>query len=156
MAERHFDAPNLFYNSGLSGGNESYIHGGQILRPSVTVRELIEEWKREDDPHARQYETFNIHDWKNDRLVEWSRAPSELSNYFTKSEKPFEISPAFFSPNVFDQVQWTRTSMIWGIVRSPAAILGKGHGYSSLRQGFYFGRQSHIKGSRRNRVGDMQ
>jgi hypothetical protein len=99
-AERHFDDPDLFYNKALSGGNASYIHGGQILRPNVTVEELIEEWKREDDPNGRQYETFKIHDWKNDRLVEWSCAPSEISNYFTKSEKPFEISPAFFSPNV--------------------------------------------------------
>jgi hypothetical protein len=98
--ERHFDAPDLFYSAGLSSGNASYIHGGQILRPSVTVEELIEEWKREDDPDARQYETFRIHDWKNDKLVEWSCAPSELSNYFTKSDKPFEISPVFFSPNV--------------------------------------------------------
>jgi hypothetical protein len=99
-AERHFDTPDLFYNSGLSGGNASYIHGGQILRPNVTVEELIEEWKRENDPNARQYETFKIQDWRNDRLVEWSCAPSELSNYFTKSDKPFEISPAFFSPDV--------------------------------------------------------
>ena len=99
-AQRHFDDPNLFYNSGLSGGNASYIHGGQILRPNVTVEELIEEWKREDDPNARQFETFKIQDWKNNRLVEWSCAPAEISNYFTKSDKPFEISPAFFSPDV--------------------------------------------------------
>jgi hypothetical protein len=99
-AERHFDAPDLFYHAGLSGGNASYIHGHQILQPKVTVEALIEEWKREDDPNARQYETFKIHDWKNKRLVEWSCAPSELSNYFTKSDKPYEISPAFFSPNV--------------------------------------------------------
>jgi len=32
--------------------------------------------------------------------VEWSSAPGELSNYFEKSEKPFEISPAYFSPEV--------------------------------------------------------
>ncbi len=99
-AERHFDGPDLFYYVGLSGGSASYIHGGQILRPNITVEELIEQWKREDDPNARQHETFKIHDWKNDKLVEWSCAPSELSNYFTKSDKPFEISPAFFHPNV--------------------------------------------------------
>lgn len=99
-SERHFDAPDLFYNKGLSGGNASYIHGGQILRPTITVEELIEEWKREGDPDAREYETFKIHDWKNKRYVEWSSAPSELSNYFTKSDKPFEISPAFFGPDV--------------------------------------------------------
>lgn len=99
-SKRHFDAPDLFYNSASSDGNASYIHGGQILRPTVTVEELIEDWKREGDPSARQYEAFKIHDWKNDRFVEWSCAPSEISNYFTKSDKPFEISPAFFSPEV--------------------------------------------------------
>jgi hypothetical protein len=99
-SKRHFDAPDLFYNAAVSGDSASYIHGGQILRPAVTVTELIEDWKRERDPDARQYETFKIHDWKNKRLVEWSSAPSELSNYFTESENPFELSPAFFSPEV--------------------------------------------------------
>jgi hypothetical protein len=97
---RHFNAPDLFYDVGLSGGNASYIHGGQILRPNITVEELIEDSKRENDPSSREYETFKIHDWKNSKFVEWSCAPSELGNYFTKSDKPFEISPAFFSPNV--------------------------------------------------------
>jgi hypothetical protein len=98
--EAHFDGLDLFYHSGLSGGNASYIHGGQILRPQVTVQELIDEWKREDDQNTRQYETFKIQDWKNEKLIECSCAPGELSNYFTKSDKPFELSPAFFSPNV--------------------------------------------------------
>jgi hypothetical protein len=99
-SERHFDARDLFYNAGRSGGNASYIHGGQILRPTITVQELIEERAREDDPTARQYETFKINDWKNGRLVECSCAPSEIANYFTESAKPFEISPAFFNPSV--------------------------------------------------------
>jgi hypothetical protein len=99
-SQRRFEAPDLFYHVGLSGGNASYLHGGQILRPKVTVEELIEDWKRESDPDARKYETFQIHDWRNERLVEWSSAPSELSNYFTESDKPFELSPAFFSPEV--------------------------------------------------------
>jgi hypothetical protein len=72
----------------------------QILRPTITVQELIEERAREDDPIARQYETFKIIDWKNGRLVECSCAPSEIANYFTESDKPFEISPAFFNPSV--------------------------------------------------------
>src|SRR6266850_1400307 len=96
---RSFEAPDFFYNA-ASDPDASYVHGGQVLRPTITVDELIEEWKRKGDPNARSYETFKIHDWKNDRLVEWSSAPSELSNYFTKSEKPFEISPAFFNPEV--------------------------------------------------------
>jgi hypothetical protein len=95
----HFEAADLFYNA-VSDSNQSYIHGGQILRPTITVDQLIDEWKREDDPNARQYETFKIHDWKNKRFVEWSSTPSELSNYFTESEKPYELSPAYFGPEV--------------------------------------------------------
>ena len=99
-AKRHFDAPDIFYNSGASSGDASYVHGGQILHPAVTVEQLIEKWKQDENPDARKYETFLIHDWKNDRIVEWSSAPGALSNYFQKSEKPFEISPAYFSPEV--------------------------------------------------------
>lgn len=99
-SQQHFDAPDLFYYTGLSGGNASYFNGGQILRPTISVDELVEDWKREEDTSNRQYETFKIHDWRNDRLIEWSCAPSSLGNYFTESDKPFEISPAFFSPDV--------------------------------------------------------
>jgi hypothetical protein len=100
-AESHFDAQDLFYNCGRTTvGSASYIHGGQILRPAVTVEELVEEWKQSEDPASREYETFLIHDWKNDQIVECSSAPDELSNYFQQSAKPFELSPAFFSPEV--------------------------------------------------------
>jgi hypothetical protein len=61
---------------------------------------LVEEWKQSEDPASREYETFLIHDWKNDQIVECSSAPDELSNYFQQSAKPFELSPAFFSPEV--------------------------------------------------------
>ena len=108
----HFDAPDLFYHSGVSGGNASYIHGGQMPGSIVTVEQLIEDWKHDDDRNARQYQTFKIHDWKNDRLVEWSCAPPEITNYFTKSDKPFEISPAFFSPEVLTDTKQTRINMI--------------------------------------------
>jgi len=99
-AKRRFDSPDIFYNSGVSGTDASYVHGGQILRPTLTVEQLIEKWKQDENPNARKYEAFLIHDWKNNRIVEWSSAPGELSNYFEKSEKPFEISPAYFSPEV--------------------------------------------------------
>jgi len=156
QSERHFDAPDLFYNSGRSGGNASYIHGGQILRPNVTVEELVEEWKREDDPSARQYETFKIHDWKNDRLVEWSCAPSELSNYFTTSDKPFEISPAFFNPSVltkykadpdkYDLADRTVTCRnAWHLKTFDINEAGQVHTYIGYLQNLPFKEQQHWK-----------
>lgn len=92
-------APDLFYNVGRST-NASYANGCMILRPNVTVEQLVQEWKDEEDESKKQYATFKIIDWKNQRQVEASCGPEFLSNYFEKSEKPFEISPAFFRPEV--------------------------------------------------------
>jgi len=92
-------AADLFYTLGISA-NASYANGCMILRPAVTVDDLVQEWKAEGDPKNEQYATFKIHDWKNTRLVETSCAPEFLSNYFQQSDKPFEISPAFFRPEV--------------------------------------------------------
>ncbi|MCP1907815.1 hypothetical protein J2R96_000295 [Bradyrhizobium elkanii] len=100
-ATQHFDAPDLFYYSATSLGGGSYVHGGQILRSSITVDELVEQWKQSMDPSSRKYESFIIQDWKNRRIIEWSSSPDALSNYFQpKSDDPFEISPAFFNPEV--------------------------------------------------------
>lgn len=91
--------PDLFYNVGRSV-NASYANGIMILRPNVTVEQLVQAWKDEEDESKKQYATFKIIDWKNKRQIEISCGPSHLSNYFEKSDKPFEISPAFFRPEV--------------------------------------------------------
>lgn len=92
-------AADLFYSLGVSS-NASYANGCMILRSTVTIDDLVQEWKDEEDPKNKQYATFKILDWKNGRLVETSCAPEFLSNYFQKSEKPFEVSPVFFRPEV--------------------------------------------------------
>jgi hypothetical protein len=96
---RKASGPDLFYTLGVSA-NASYANGCMVLRPAVTVDDLIKEWKDEEDPGNKQYATFKIQDWKNKRLVETSCAPEFLSNYFQQSDKPFEISPAFFRSEV--------------------------------------------------------
>jgi hypothetical protein len=96
-------APDLFYNSALLPGRASYANGCQILRSSVTEEEIVERWKASLDTKNKKYETFKIQDWKNNRLVEISCAPEALSNYFVKSDKPFETSPAFFRPEVLQK-----------------------------------------------------
>lgn len=94
-------APDLFYSVGRAG-NASYANGCMIMRTRLTVEQLVQEWKDEDDPKAKKYAAFKIVDWKNDRQIETSCAPEFLSNYFEKerTEKPFEISPVFFRPEV--------------------------------------------------------
>jgi hypothetical protein len=89
----------LYYHGG-SDGRCSYCNGVKIVRPQVTVAELIKRWKLEDDHTNRKYASFKIYDRKNDINVETSCAPEFLSNYFQKSELPWEISPAFFRAEV--------------------------------------------------------
>lgn len=99
VQSRERSAPDLFYNTGHSA-NASYVNGCMIVRPNVTVDQLVQAWRDEEDVSKKQYATFKIVDWKNKQHVETSCGPGFLSNYFEKSDKPFEISPVFFRPEV--------------------------------------------------------
>lgn len=93
-------APDLFYH-GSSIRNASYVNGRMIVRSTISLQQLINEWEGESNPKKRKdYATFKIFDRKNNAEVETSCAPEYLSNYFQKSELPWEISPAFFRPDV--------------------------------------------------------
>lgn len=89
----------LFFSYAI-GHRSSYANGRQIIRTSLTVKELVDNWKKEWNREDRKFETFMIHDWKNNALVEVSSAPGATANYFTKSDLPFEVSPVFFRPDV--------------------------------------------------------
>ena len=91
--------PDLFYNGG-SIGNASYVSGRMVVRSKVPLEQLVEERKEESNPTKREHATFKIFDRKNNVEVETSCGPEFLSNYFQKSELPWEISPAFFRPDV--------------------------------------------------------
>lgn len=93
-------AADLFYHGG-SIGNASYVNGRMIVRSTIPLQQLIDEWKEESNPtKKKEYATFKIFDRKNNVEVETSCAPEFLSNYFQKSDLPWEISPAFFRPDV--------------------------------------------------------
>ena len=93
-------AANLFYHGG-SSGNASYVNGRMIVRSTIPLQQLIDEWKEESNPKRwKEYATFKIFDRKNNVEVETSCAPEFLSNYFQKSDLPWEISPAFFRPDI--------------------------------------------------------
>lgn len=93
------DNTDLYYHGG-SDGQGSYCNGVMVVRPQVTVAELVKRWNTEEDRANKKYATFKIYDRKNDVNVETSCAPEFLSNYFQKSKLPWEISPAFFRAEV--------------------------------------------------------
>ena len=93
-------AKDLHYRSCVIPNNASYANGHMLLYTELTERDLIEEWKAEEDTSTKQSASFKIFDRKNDRLVETSCGPGQIVNYFTESDLPWEISPAFFRPDV--------------------------------------------------------
>ena len=92
---------NIFGSLVVSNGYGSYSRGFQVRNISIPKEKVINDmWGRPTTEKPKQYATFIAHDWKNKRIAEISCDPSCLANYFTKSELPFEITPAFFRPEV--------------------------------------------------------
>jgi len=82
-------------------GNGSYSRGIQVKNISVSKEEIVNKaWGRSQSEESRQYVTFIAQDWKNKKIAEISCDPSCLANYFMESELPFELTPAFFRPEV--------------------------------------------------------
>jgi hypothetical protein len=81
------------------------FRGAQIERPQAPKEQVLS-WDSDDDddePKA-QYAHFIVYDWKNQReLTDYSLAPTNFSNYFTKSDLPFEMSVLYFQAEVLDK-----------------------------------------------------
>ena len=90
------DETDTFYDGGTDGQG-SYCNGAMVVRPQLSVDDLVDAWKNEENASDRKYATFKIDDRKNEINVQTSCAPEFLSNYFQQSDLPWEISPAVFS-----------------------------------------------------------
>ena len=90
----------LVYRSAIQKGHASYLRGYQVVRGKVTRNELLGKYSlgRSED---KDYVSFIAHDWKNGgEIREISCAPDATANYFVDSPLPFEMTPAFFRPDV--------------------------------------------------------
>jgi hypothetical protein len=74
------------------------MRGIQLIRPLETISQYHDRLTRRDD--SREYASFVAQDWKNRVIREISCAPGATANYFTKSDSPYETTPAFFRPEV--------------------------------------------------------
>ena len=100
-AERKtYEDRDMFYKCVVAPDLASNAHGHIILRTSLTSDDLAEQWRAEKDVSNRKYAIFKIFDWKNNRQVETSCSLQHITNYLAKSNLPWEISPAFFRPEV--------------------------------------------------------
>lgn len=103
QAEHKVRGPDLFYNATSQRG-ASYANGIVISRTRLKYQELVHEYEMRWDDSAKQYASFKAYDWKNTRLDEISCSPKALASYFEpESALPFQITPAFFRPEVLQR-----------------------------------------------------
>jgi hypothetical protein len=93
----------IFYDCHVERERASYIRGCQIVRPTASRESLLRRYGPLANDSSEQYESFIAHDWKNGKVDEISCAPGQTTNYFTESNLPFELSPAFFRPEVLSK-----------------------------------------------------
>ena len=78
----------------------SYLRGVQIVRPRRPKRVIFPAWGLTNQ--GKQYAEFIAHDWRNQRVTKISTDPAATTNYFEaeRNSLPYELSPAFFRPDV--------------------------------------------------------
>jgi len=89
------------YRLTIQPGVGSYMRGVQIVRPIETMAQF--HYRLAHAHEARGYASFIALDWKNGVIEEISCAPGATANYFTQSDLPLEITPAFFRPEVLSR-----------------------------------------------------
>ena len=101
----------LFYEQCLHPDGHGFTRGTQLLPVTLTrddlFRDLIDPGSMRS---GREHASFIIQDWRNEKEVEVSAAPGETANYFNGegNSLPFELSPAFFRPEVLSRYKTDR------------------------------------------------
>lgn len=97
------ESPDLFYRRRVMPGYAAYTRGVQILRPRRSPQAIftgiMDGWFGRKN---KQYAKFIAYDWRNKRVTKVSTDPEATTNYFEAAGNalPFELSPAFFRPEV--------------------------------------------------------
>ena len=93
----------LFYRQKIDAGKAAYTQGVQIVplsRPKADIfSSLKASWSGKKE---RDYVEFVALDWRNNRISKISTDPAATTSYFEahKNNLPYQISPAFFRPDV--------------------------------------------------------
>lgn len=92
----------VFFRQKAAGADASYTRGVQIVRPNRNRAKIFSEMLDEWSGNQTRYVEFIAHDWRNRRQARISTDPAATTNYFRAKENslPFEVTPAFFRPEV--------------------------------------------------------
>lgn len=97
------ESPDFFYRQKVMPGYAAYTRGVQIIRPRRTPQavatSITDDWFGKKN---KRYAEFIAHDWRNNNVTKISTDPAATTNYFEAEGNalPFELSPAFFRPEV--------------------------------------------------------
>ncbi len=138
--EKRINDECLYYRFNSNPNQSSYAVGHLVYYSKLNESDLIEEWESKQNLGTKTYVTFQIIDWKNDKYVETSCGPDHVVNYYENSNLPWEISPAFFTPDVlhkykYDQEKYRVTDYAiscrgnWGLERYDINVAGQVHTY---------------------------
>ncbi len=93
----------FFFRQKVVEGYAGYTRGVQIVRPARMRNELFSSITEDGTGGAApRYVEFWAQDWRNRRVASISTDPTATTNYFEAGQNslPFELSPAFFRPEV--------------------------------------------------------
>ena len=98
-------------------GSSAYTRGLQIVTARRSARQIqkdvVDGWSGRKN---KQYADFLAFDWRNQQVTKISTDPAATTNYFKTegNNKPFELSPAFFRPEVLSKYKTDREKYIVG------------------------------------------
>lgn len=92
--------PTIKGKIGLMPGCASYTRGVQLAPLALSPEEVHRRHGMSSHDRERKYERFIALDAKNKRIAELSSDPDELDSYFVDTGKPWQVTPAFFRPEV--------------------------------------------------------
>jgi hypothetical protein len=78
----------------------AYLRGVHLIRSSTRSEKQMYAELLGETEEKKKYVSVIANDWKHKKIRTCSCDPKRLGNYFVKSDLPFEISPAFFRPEV--------------------------------------------------------
>ena len=132
----------FFYRQKIAG-YAAYTYGVQIIRPRRSKNEVLSSMSAGWAGHKKQDSVeFLAYDRRNKRITEISTDPAATTNYFEAHHNtlPFELSPAFFRPDVLakykgDREKYTvnardiRCRSAWRLQRYDVNEAGQIHAY---------------------------
>ncbi len=97
------ESEQFFYHRKVMQGYAAYTSGVQIICPRRPQKAIFtgttDRWFLQKN---KEHVEFIAYDWRNNRIAKISTDPSSTANYFNAegNSLPFELSPAFFRPEV--------------------------------------------------------